>query len=521
MFVRRWIAGLAAAIIAVCPVMVSYGEEQVRFSQAYTWEQNADIFVDGELDSQNISCKISNQEAEITECGLLTNIGATTRTTLLVDISTSIPSLAREQVKGFIHSLIDHTGVGEEYRIVTFGEHLNVLQEFTADSNGLSNAADNIVFDGQYSIVYDSIYNTIPSMEPIDGRPCYYRTIVITDGVDDTASGVTKEELYLRLQEGTYPIDVVEVSKEKNTEANKELSALTRISGGSYGNLYPEADLEGLVQNYRRDGMFWIRAVIPGELLDGSVRQVDVSDGIHTLAFDVKVPVFDVPVREPSSEESLPPETTAEPETVEETLETQSIPETEDALSHTAKAPADMLKQIVIAGVGIGAAIGIAALVLLIVVKNKKKNITPSQHLPDGSGGRIHDRTEMLQEEPKGGNLSVRVKNKTDGRQIWDLSVGEGILIGRGSHCQIYIVEGTVAREQCQLYQQGSGCVMVKNLSTSNITRLNGQKLNGPAPLHSGDQLTCGRITLLIESIYSPGSYDSEDLNKMTTFVNV
>lgn len=522
MFVRKWLAALSAVLIVLCPVIVAYGEESKKLSQAYTWEQNVDIFVEGELDSQNISCKISNQEAEIIESGLLTNVGATIRTTLLVDISTSIPSSVRERVVGFIHSMIETIGVGEEYQIVTFGEHLNVLQEFTSDPSLLSNAADNIVFDGQYSIVYDSIFNTIPSIEPIDGRPCYYRTIVITDGVDDTASGVTKEELYLCLKEGNYPIDVVEVSKSKNGEANKELSALTRISGGSYGNLYPESDYSDILHIYKRDTIFWIRGVIPGPLLDGSVRQVDISDGTTNFTVDVKVPVFDVPVSQQTEKESLPPETIEETTTVEETMETESLPEeTESTLFDAGKSQSDVRKIIAIAGAGIGAAIGLVIVVILIVIMKRKKKASPSQHLPEGSYGELNDRTEILREEPKGGNLSVRVKNRTDGRQIWDLAIGQGVLVGRGSHCQICIVEGSVAREQCQLYQQAPGSVMIKNLSTSNITCLNGQKVQRPMPLQSGYLLTCGRITLVIESIYSSGSYDTEDLNKMTTFVNV
>lgn len=519
MFVRRVFSVLLAISVIACPMMVSYGEESARFSQACAWEQNVDIFIEGELDSQNISCKISNQEAEIMESGLLTNVGATIRTTLLVDISTSIPSASRESVKAFIRSLIENIGVGEQYRIVTFGENFNVLQEFSSDRYALANAADQIVFDGQYSIVYDSIFNTIPEIEPIDGRPCYYRTIVITDGVDDTASGVTKEELYLRLQEGTYPIDVAEVSKSQNGEANKELSALTRISGGQYGNLYPEADVSGLINTYKKDHIFWIRAKIPGTLLDGSVRQVDVFDGTNTLQFDMKVPVFDAPESETSTEESQIPETTQE--TVKETVaETESVPETADAFSDRVNARSAMFKIVIFVCLGIVAVGVIVGIVALLIVKSKKKKTSTSKDLPGGGVLKIHDKTEIIREEPNGGSLYIRVKNRTEGHQIWDMAIGQGILIGRSSHCQICIAEGTVAREQCQLYQTPGG-VMVKNLSTSNITCLNGQKIQAPVPLNSGDQLKCGRILLLVESIYSSGTYGTEDLNKMTTFVNV
>jgi hypothetical protein len=243
-------------------------------------------------------------------------------------------------------SLIENLAGNEQLKLVTFGEQLTVLRDFTSDRYELANAAAKFEFNDQKSRIYDAIYNTIPQVQPIDGAPCYYRTILITDGIDDTASGITKEELYLRLQAEKYPIDVVQVSKAEQTEPEKELSALTRISAGRYANIYPGADVSALSLRLAVGGLFWIRAEVPASLLDGSTRQVDISDGSHFVRFDVKVSAYEPPmtevpaVAEPTAEP--PSELTAElthAPTPEPTAESVAAPSPEPIETPATPAP--------------------------------------------------------------------------------------------------------------------------------------------------------------------------------------
>ena len=46
---------------------------------------------------------------------------------------------------------------------------------------------------GQWSMIYDAIHNTVSPMETASNTLTFYRTIVITDGVDQTQTGVTME----------------------------------------------------------------------------------------------------------------------------------------------------------------------------------------------------------------------------------------------------------------------------------------------------------------------------------------
>lgn len=301
MFVRRFVVLLSVFALLLFPGTVCHGEESAVLSQAYAWEQNVDMYIAGEVNSDSLGCKCSNQGLEIVDSGLLADSGVTVRTTILLDISTSVPKDMRDNVKIYLDRLIQDIPGNEQYKLVTFGEELTVLQDFTSDRYDLANAAEEIEFDGQESKIYDAIYNTMPKTEPVEGNPSYYRTIVITDGIDDTASGVTKEELYLKLQADTYPVEVVAVSSAEQSEAEKELAALTRISGGRYVNLYGGVDLETVLSGLATGGIYWVRARIPGELLDGSLRPFVLTDGTVSMQFDVRVSAMDLPAGEGSS----------------------------------------------------------------------------------------------------------------------------------------------------------------------------------------------------------------------------
>ncbi|MCI8287290.1 MAG: FHA domain-containing protein [Lachnospiraceae bacterium] len=309
MFVRRFMILLSAFVLLLFPGTVCHGEESAVLSQAYAWEQNVDMYIAGEINPDSLGCKCSNQGLEIVDSGLLADSGVTVRTTILLDISASVPKDMRDNVKIYLDRLIQDIPDNEQYKLVTFDEELIVLQDFTNDRYDLANALEGIAFDGQESKIYDAVYNTMPKAEPVEGNPCYYRTIVITDGIDDTAGGITKEELYLKLQADTYPVEVVAVSSAEQSEAEKELSALTRISNGRYVNLYADAELETVISGLATNEIYWVRAKLSGELLDGSLRPFVLTDGIVSIQFDVRVSAMDMPAGEEngSSESSTEP----------------------------------------------------------------------------------------------------------------------------------------------------------------------------------------------------------------------
>lgn len=561
---------LSAFALLLFPGTVCHGEESAVLAQAYAWEQNVDMYIAGEINPDSLGCKCSNQGLEIVDSGLLADSGVTVRTTILLDISTSMPKDMRDNVKVYIDRLIQDIPGNEQYKLVTFGEDLTVLQDFTSDRYDLANAAEEIEFDGQESKIYDAIYNTMPKTEPVEGNPCYYRTIVITDGIDDTASGVTKEELYLKLQADTYPVEVVAVSSAEQSEAEKELAALTRISGGRYVNLYGDGDLETVLSSLATGGIYWVRARIPGELLDGALRPFVLTDGTVSMQFDVRVSAMDLPAGEESGSDGALGDASGDKGSAEnsengssgsdgsgdsadtgdnandgvETGENASAGGQETGSDGTggraegteAGGMMETVKGILgkypfVLPIAAAAAVLVLVLIVLIAVsgkKNKKKQAGKTETSKAGtpktgaSAGGYGD-TEILGGDAAPGAegvLCVRIRDASHGEQVWDLPLSRTITVGRVTECQICVADESMSRQQCLIYLV-ENIPTIENISNSNITRLNGEQLSVPRPLKAGDKIKCGRVTLLVDSFYRGTGSNGGNLNKNTKFVNV
>jgi hypothetical protein len=495
MILKRFSTIITSLIIfALLPISAISAAENIALSQAYVTENHLDVFVNGSFDTLTPEVKISNQPAEMSVGGSVSDMGIAVRTTVLIDISTSMPPDVRDEVLTYINSSIEDLPENEELKLVTFAEKLNVLQDFTSDRYDLSNAAEKIEFNGQQSKIYDAIYNTIPKLEPIEGEACYYRTVLITDGIDDTASGVTKEELYIRLADDTYPIEVVAVSKAEQSEPEKELSALTRMSSGSYSNIYPDADIDSIQDVLRTNDIFWIRSSLPVALLDGSVRQVNITDGVNELSFDVKVSAMEMLETTVETTSSSAETTTAVNTTVSEKTTVNEV------VIETKKTPLLGYNTTFILII-VGAVV--VVLIIVIIAITRKKNPEPTVNVNPLETNRNFDKTEFFDENSDNINeYTIKLSNTKNRGQNWILPIKGDIIIGRGENADIKLEDKSVAREQCKIIVSGQK-LTVSELSSSNKTKLNGVEIVGMMPLSPGDTLKFGRESLTVEYIYS------------------
>lgn len=524
MSVKRLLAVLSALAVVLLCVSVCYAEGNAALIQGCAWEENMDLYIQGEIQVDALTCKVSNQTAEVLDGGLLTDKDVIVRTTLLLDISTSMPVQMRGSVQDYIDTYIENLNGKEQLRLVTFCEQLNILQDFTSDRYDLANAAAKIEFNGNMSMIYDAIYNTVSEIQPIDGAPCYYRTIIITDGVDEADTGATREELYLWLQAQTYPVDIIAVSAEEQQNPEKDLAALARISGGRYVNLHAASDPAQYPSMLDLENIYWVRVRLPGSVLDGATRQFDLSDGVTTLQFDFKVPIFE-------STAGIPPQSTSEtaapdPAPEEDSAvgaESQSAPPAGDESGVQEPVPTKndgLSPAAVIAGAAGVLFVVVLAIVLLMARKARgRKKEEPEEKIRPAAGGM---RTVLLPTKEKG--FSVRLRNTKDPDQIWNIESRVPVLIGRNPACQICIENTSVSREQCKIYLGEGGSLMLENVSHSNITELNGQQVSAPRKLSEGDQIVCGLITLMVDALSlsdAENGTGNKPIGNATKFINV
>lgn len=492
---KVYIWALITAVLVSMPLHAALADEDEHILQAYITEQTMTVFADVELHSDELRCAVSNQGAEIISSGLLSGENVLIKTTVLVDVSTSMPSSMRGDVITALESLIEHKSKNEEFKLVAFGDEMNTLQDFSSDRYDLANAAEKIKFDGEQSKIYDAIYNTIPRISLSDKKPAFYRTVVITDGVDDTVSGITKEELFIKLQNERYPVDVVAVSAGEGAE-NKELSAIVRISGGRYYSLIPGTDTSSLAQTLGVSSFFYIEAKVPEALLDGTTRQADIGDGTYNMSIDVKFPVFN------SANDTAPADISRQ--TAEQEQEIAPSPAETAAPKSNSSIFGDYTIVIFI-GAGIAFVILIAIAVKSLRGKKEKASLRNDSFAMEYGGDNVYTTEFISGVNPAESQYTIKLSNSNEPNKTWTLPVNEELLIGRAEHCPVRLDDRSVSREHCKIIAQSLGLFVV-HLSSTNKTSLNGSDVAGNTPLKSGDILKIGREVLHIDYIQTLGS---------------
>ena len=133
----------------------------------------------------------------------------------------------------------------------------------------------------------------------------------------------------------------------------------------------------------------------------------------------------------------------------------------------------------------------------------------PQHHIPTPKHG-MHDTTNPKHintlPPPAGfraAGLVVKISNLSS-NETWSLQVQNEILIGRAKHCDLILDDISVAREQCKITANGSQLAL-SNLSGTNITFLNGDRVSSAVPLRQGDTFVLGRSVLRVDHILSNG----------------
>ena len=484
---------------------VSWAESEAKVLQAYIKEQTITVFTDAGQLSDGLKCVIANQNAEIMGSGLLSDESALTKTTILVDISTSMPSGIRDAVIMTLKNLLYIKLANEEIRLISFGNELNTLLDFSSDRYDILTSIEKIVFDGSQSKIYDAIYNTIPLISQIDNTPTYYRTIVITNGDDDTESSITREELFIKLQNERYPVDVVAVSIGETAES-RDLTAIVRMSGGRYNSLTPNTDVSMLAQALEVRNYSYLEAKIPLALLDGTIRQVDISDSFYSMSIDIKLPVFNAAITDTSTSANTSTEgvTAGIPET--STASDPEIPPFPDE-TNTPKTIFTLFGDytiIIYLGIGIILLILIAVIIIATIARSKREKaiLHPEADMTMGYVNENHGVKAgfVSNVNYSKAHYTIKLSNPNNPSKTWTLPVDDVLLIGRAEHCSVRLEDVSVSREQCKIAIQGASLVVV-HLGSTNKTSLNGSRVANSSPLQSGDMLKFGREMLHVDYI--------------------
>ena len=218
------------------------------------------------------------------------------RTLILLDNSESIPTNMRDTVKEYIKKIIECHAEGERFRLATFSDTIQYLQDdYSDDYTALSNVVEAIEYHDQDTYLTDVLYELLKELNANDYKG-YVRLVVISDGVDNKEIGITKLERDESFKSRNYPVYTVGIDTGKNSSMLSEMFALSRTTGAGYLVLEKDKAEEAAQTVIGDNEITVMQAHIPDKLQNGSEMNslITFSNG-QTLEFYVKMPFGEEP----------------------------------------------------------------------------------------------------------------------------------------------------------------------------------------------------------------------------------
>ena len=109
----------------------------------------------------------------------------------------------------------------------------------------------------------------------------------------------------------------------------------------------------------------------------------------------------------------------------------------------------------------------------------------------------VYSTSERLREEldaPRGPVPTGRAMVLAEGKRL--VVSASGATIGRSRDCDVVLADPNVSRRHAELRPDGHGGWQVRDLGSTNGVKVNGRKIDGPAPVESGDRLALGTADL-------------------------
>lgn len=196
-----------------------------------------------------------------------------------VDISKSLSEEQFEGVREAIVSWIDGMGEMDQAAILTFGDEITLLSDFTADTAALQSIAEGIAPTDSNTQLYNGILRGLDvAKRQSTELPIRRVLVILSDGMDDFPSGATMAEVTEKADDAGVPIYAVGVEDRDNHAELNELGSIARLSGGELYLTEQDALLRGYETIYQRIQSGYVaQIVLDHTVADGSEKGLILS----------------------------------------------------------------------------------------------------------------------------------------------------------------------------------------------------------------------------------------------------
>lgn len=419
-------------------------------------------------------------------------------TVILLDNSLSISEDNRGKIKDILRQYVQELPENETVSLATFGEDINFLARKSQDAEEMTQLIDAIEFQDQDTYLTDYLFQVL---EEIEKDPEYTRFIVISDGVDNKAIGITKEELIVKLKETSRQINTIGHIYGDNASQLKNMFALSRATAGDEFLIEDVEDIGAIAEKIHDcSDIFCVKADIPQNLMDGADRHILLN--IHTGEGDIEVTgelamPFTVIDEEPEKEEEPTPNPTLEP-----TPKPTPVPKPTPEIVSEEKPTGSRGRTI------IGVVLLAAALFVLLLYqrkRNHKKEPPENQEIPaqDKSVAQkvIVEKNETEEETMiLDGRYLLVLRDRSKPERIFRYPLDGHVIVGRNiDMVQIPIDYNlTVSGQHCEFYSRNNR-FFIRDMNSVNHTYVEGKMITGESEIVSGSIVKLGEVEFCVE----------------------
>ena len=420
------------------------------------------------------------------------------QTLILVDNDLTVTQLNQKLVNATLKYLFYHMPEDRTFALSTYGHDIDLPEEYSHEAGDLVCIADKITYEEKDSNLNDTLCEVISRWKESDFA-CR-DIIVFTDGLEHDAIKHEKEELYYLAENSEYPVYVVMLDQDNNTSVQKSLSAIAVTSGGKLFN----TEFNGSDAN------------VDKQLTEKIFAAMDEYRIAHWQEYETEDEENEMPKEE---------ETVVE-EPTEEAIAQNPAPQFDGTVVYEYDRTPGFFESpasLVLAAVLLIFALVLGIFASFVIMKQKRRRIRKNPPvLPDDDDEYFEDydlkgimtsdlsdqcsdtvwlsdkdeerdgATRLLADVP-----SITLTDETDPHRVYRLIVTAPMTVGR-KDCDVTLTgDDAVSKRHCEIYEK-KGSIYVKDLDSSNGTRLNDEKIREEM-LSDGDRLTIGTRSFTVK----------------------
>ena len=412
---------------------------------------------------------------------------------ILVDVSGSMTQAHKQQIADVVSGIADGMKEGDNAAISFMGTDV-VSTGFTDDREALKEVIRSVTDWNQYSNLYYSIHNGLRMLEDhheVHPERCL---VIITDGEDHDAQGITKTEAEQKIDDAMISVCTVAVSTQdaRMQEYAKELGSFARRSPGG---LHQVIGQNGLDAKGAAEAI--VRHMNNTLLVIADIGAYEPTGDTSVIEFSATSARYGATaVRQTVSSTFLTAGLTPEePEEVQEATEEEEEAQAEEAQTEEplpeeepVQEESSMLPVVLIIA---GALCVVIALAVIFSKKKKKQEELPVEAQDTGSEAVVMPKGsvgEQAVHELKIRLTKLGLKETQEKKAV----VRGSLVIGRTSQkAGLVIDEAKISAAHCKLVYDGEK-LTVEDLDSTNGTWVNGIPAEGARTLADQDILTMG-----------------------------